>query len=73
MTVGVAIDWRVDKRDDGEEDMKIPIEMLKEIERLLEDVVLLNNIVDDDDGDEDTKECWTVEEALKREDFLTGG
>ena len=37
--------------------MKIPIEMLKEIERLLEDVVLLNNIVDDDDGDEDTKEC----------------
>ena len=35
--------------------MKIPIEMLKEIERLLEDVVLLNNIVDDDDGDEDTK------------------
>ena len=37
--------------------MKIPIEMLKEIERLLEDVLLLNNIVDDDDGDEDTKEC----------------
>ena len=53
--------------------MKIPIEMLKEIERLLEDVVLLYNIVDDDDGDEDTKECWTVEEASKREDFLTGG
>ena len=47
----------VDKRDDGEEDMKIPIEMLKEIERLLEDVLLLNNIVDDDDGDEDTKKC----------------
>ena len=37
--------------------MKIPIDMLKEIERLLEDVLLLNNIVDDDDGDEDTKEC----------------
>ena len=37
--------------------MKIPIEMLKEIERLLEDVLLLNNIVDNDDGDEDTKEC----------------
>ena len=37
--------------------MKIPIEMLKEIERLLEDVLLLNNILDNDDGDEDTKEC----------------
>ena len=37
--------------------MKIPIEMLKEIERLLEDVVLLNYRVDDDDGDADTKEC----------------
>ena len=31
-TVGVAIDWGVDNRDDGEEeDMKRPIEMLKEI------------------------------------------
>ena len=47
--------------------------MLKEKERLLEDVVLLNNLVDDDNGDEDTKGYWTVEETLNREDYLTGG
>ena len=38
MTVGVAIDWGVNRRDDGEEeDMRRDIAMLKEIEGLLED------------------------------------